>query len=482
MIDQLLVSKRPRSRRRGVVCAAALLGLILEGSTAFGQQQARAAANSDLSSALEAATRLASPAVVEIFTTTFSANTGPVPRSADLVAAQRGSGSGVIVDPDGYIVTNAHVVRGAQRLRVELQTPTSGRSILASRSRVVTGQVVGVDAETDLAVVKIDAQNLPALAFGDSDGLSAGQLVIALGSPLGLHNSVSLGIVSAVARQLEPESPMIYVQTDASINPGSSGGPLVDLRGRLVGINTLIASRGGGNEGLGFAAPSNIVRAVYEQIRKNGQVRRGDIGVRAQTLTPELAAGLGLPSDRGVVLSDVLPGTPGARAGLQTGDVVLTLDGKPMENGRQLQVNLYRRAVGDIVSLEVLRDGKTLKVPVTVAERYNAFTGVPALLDPRENLVARLGILAVDLDKRISELVPVLRVAAGVVVASTVAGAIDAREGGLAPGDVIYAVNKKRVMDVKELRAMVDAMKPGDPVVLHLERRGELMYLAFTIE
>jgi serine protease Do len=198
-------------------------------------------------------------------------------------------------------------------------------------------------------------------------------------------------------------------------------------------------------------------------------------------LTPELAAGLGLSSDRGVIFADVLPGTPGARAGLLTGDVVLTLDGKPMENGRQLQVNLYRRAVGDIVSLEVVRDGHTLKVPVTIAERYNSLMGVPSL-DPRENLVSRLSILAVDLDKRMSDLIPVLRVAAGVVVASTVAGAIDAREGGLAAGDVIYAVNKKRVMDVKELRETLDAMKPGDPVVLHLERRGELMYLAFTIE
>ena len=190
------------------------------------------------------------------------------PRTADLVTTQRASGSGVIVDRDGYIVTNAHVVRGAQRLRVEVPLPTIGQSILARRSRTVSGQIVGIDLETDLAVIKIDERDLPALAFGDSDELKAGQVVLALGSPLGLHNSVSLGVISAVARQLEPESPMIYVQTDASINPGSSGGPLVDVSGRLVGINTLIVSRAGGNEGLGFAAPSNIVRTVYEQIRK----------------------------------------------------------------------------------------------------------------------------------------------------------------------------------------------------------------------
>ena len=220
----------------------------------------------------------------------------------------------------------------------------------------MSGEIVGLDLETDLAVVKVGERNLPALSFGDSDALNAGQLVLAVGSPLGLHNSVSLGVVSAVARQLEPESPMIYVQTDASINPGSSGGALVDVRGRLVGINTMIVSRTGGSEGLGFAAPSNIVRTVCEQIRTFGRVRRGDIGIRAQTVTPELASGLSLPDEYHVILSDVVPGNPADVAGLRTGDLVITLDGKRMENGRQLQVNLYRRLIGDAVSFEVFRN------------------------------------------------------------------------------------------------------------------------------
>src|SRR5687768_12621219 len=263
----------------------------------------------DLSQTLTATTRLVTPAVVEIFATSYATGDGVVARSADLISTQRASGSGVIVDADGYIITNAHVVRGAQRLRVELSIPSDGRSILRTRGRSVSGQIVGIDVETDLAVVKIDERNLPALTFGDSDELSAGQLVLAFGSPLGLNNSVSLGVISSVARQLEPESPMIYLQTDASINPGSSGGPLVDVRGRLMGINTLIVSQTGGNDGLSFAAPSNIVRAVYDQIRKFGRVRRGEIGIRAQTVTPELAAGLQLPRATGVVLADVLPGS-----------------------------------------------------------------------------------------------------------------------------------------------------------------------------
>jgi serine protease Do len=471
-----------RGSRSGVL-AAVFVSLILHASWAPGQTKPGLVTTaSDLSSSLEATARLVGPAVVQIFTTLYTPGAGVVPRTADLVTTERASGSGVIVDPDGYIVTNAHVVRGAQRLRVELPVPAAGQSILATRSRTVSGQIVGIDLETDLAVIKVDARGLPALTFGDSDELKPAQMVLALGSPLGLQNSVSLGVVSAVARQLEPESTMIYVQTDASINPGSSGGPLVDLRGRLVGINTLILSQAGGNEGLGFAAPSNIVRAVYEQIRKNGRVRRGDIGIRAQTVTPALAAGLNLARDYGVVLADVTPGGPAARAGLQSGDLVVALDGKPMENGRQLQVSLYRRLVGDVVSLDILRDGQSMKVPVAMVERQDPLAGLSASTDPRQNLVPRLGILAVNLDRRISEMLPVLRVTSGVVVASTVAGALDARDGGLAAGDVIYSVNRTQVLGLTHLRAMIDGLKTGDPVVLQLERRGELMYLAFTVE
>ncbi len=419
--------------------------------------------------------------MVEIFATSYAAGDGVVARTGDLVSTQRASGSGVLVDPTGYIVTNAHVVRGAQRLRVELSLPEDGRSILRTRARSVAGRLVGLDLETDLAVIKIDEQNLPAVTFGDSDELSAGQLALAFGSPLGLNNSVSLGVISSVARQLQPESPMIYVQTDASINPGSSGGPLVDVRGRLIGTNTLIVSQTGGNDGLGFAAPSNIVRAVYEQIRKFGRVRRGEIGIRAQTVTPELATGLQLPRDYGVILADVLPGSPAAQAGLRPGDLVVSLDGKPMENGRQLHVNLYSRLIGDVIALQVLRDGQALNIAVAMTERSDPFSGL-ATPDPRQNLLPRLGILGVDLDQRIASMIPVLRVKSGVVVASTAARGIDAREGGLAAGDVVYAVNRKPVGSLNELRTALDQFKSGDAIVLHLERRGELMLLAFTVE
>jgi serine protease Do len=464
--------------------AAWALCLLLGAPVALAQAQTTraAVAGADLSAVLEATTRTVAPAVVEIFTTTYAPGEGVVPHTADLVSTQRASGSGVIVDPDGYIVTNAHVVRGAQRIRVDLPLAATGRSILARRSRSVSAQVVGIDLETDLAVIRVGERNLPALTFADSDAVNAGQLVLAFGSPLGLSNSVTLGVVSAVARQLEPESAMIYVQTDAPINQGSSGGALVDVRGRLVGINTLILSQAGGNEGLGFAAPSNIVRAVFEQIRKTGVVRRGDIGVRAQTVTPVLAAGLGLGRDDGAVVADVHPGSTAARAGVRPGDLVLALDNKPIENGRQLHVGLYRHVVGDIITLDIVRDGAPMKFPVAVGERRDPLAGLTDATDPQQNVVPRLGILGVSLTPRLAALVPIVRVRSGVLVASTVAGALDSRDGGLAPGDVVFAVNRTQVAGLAELRAALDALKPGDPVVLHLEREGGLLYLSFSME
>ena len=462
--------------------AAAVLLVLL--STAHAQERTplkdvRSLADFDAS--IEALVRTVNPSVVQVFTTALAPLSGVVTNQADLVTTQRGSGSGVIVDAEGYIVTNAHVVRGASRIRVEIPTETGGKSLLARRSRVVPARVIGVDDETDLAVLRVEERGLAALPFGDSDDLRAGQMVLAFGSPLGLQNSVSLGIVSAAARQLEPESPMVYIQTDASINQGNSGGPLVDARGRLMGINTLILAGAPSTAAPGFAAPSNIVRAVFEQIRKTGRVRRGEIGVRAQTVTPILAAGLGLKRDEGAVLSDVAPGSPADRAGLSVGDLVLTLDGKPIENGRQLHVNLYRRAVGDTVRLEVLRGDQPTTVTVSVTERADSLSAAMLPSDPRDNVVGRLGILAATLDPKLAAVLP-LRSRAGVVVASASATVLDTDNGGLLPGDVIHAVNGQWISDLAALRAAVDGAKPGASVVLQIERRGVLMYLAFTVE
>ena len=434
-----------------------------------------------MSEALEAVVDRVKPGVVQILATGYAAGTkGTEP----LLAKQRATGSGVILAPDGYILTNAHVVAGARRLQVMLSSlpagPPSARSVLRAQGRVVGARLVGTDEETDLAVLKVDEPGLLALTLADSETLRQGQIVLAVGSPLGLENSVSLGIVSAVARQLEPESPMIYVQTDASINPGNSGGPLVDVEGRVVGINTLILSQSGGNEGIGFAAPSNIASNVFDQIRKTGRVSRGEIGLRAQTVTPELAKGLGLPRDWGVVAADVTPNGPSAEAGLQIGDVVTTLDGKAMENARQLNVNLYRKPEGTRVILEVLRGADARRYVVTVRERSDDMSQLATLVTPERNVVARLGILALDLDDTIAPRLPALRARAGVVVAASTGES--ANSDPLRPGDVIYALNGKPVTGIEALRAALGDLKPGDPVVLLAQRGTELRYVTIAPE
>ncbi len=439
----------------------------------------------DLSEYFQALAERVSPAVVQILATGYQPlQQGDAPGTGLLTRRQVG-GSGVILDPNGYIITNLHVVDGAGRIRVRLPIPVAeefpGQSILRPQGRVVGAQIVGTDRETDLAVLRVQETGLPYLDLGDSDDVRTGQLVFAFGSPLGLENSVTMGIVSAVARQLRVEDLMIYIQTDAPINPGNSGGPLVSADGRVVGINTLILSQGGGSEGIGFAAPSNIVRNVYEQIKLTGYVRRGEIGVHAQTITPTLAGGLGLNRDWGAVIGDVYPGSPAEQAGLQIGDIILSVEGKVMENGRQFHVNLYGRPVGQRVGIEVLRVGQMLKFQVPVYERSDDTNRFSFMVSPDENLVPRLGILAIDLTPQAVALLPGLRARSGVVVAARSPDAIYGRVA-LAPGDVIHALNGKPITSLAQLRKAIESIGVGQPVVLQVERRGRLEYIAFEIE
>jgi serine protease Do len=357
----------------------------------------------------------------------------------------------------------------------------SGRSILRRRGRMAGAKVVAIDQETDIAVVKVEARGLPALPFGDSDALQSGQLVLAFGSPLGLESSVTMGVVSAVARQLTPEDPMIYIQTDATINPGNSGGALVDTEGRLVGINTLIYSQSGGSEGIGFAAPSNIVRNVFAQIRKYGRVRRGEIGATSQTITPLMAEALGLTFDAGVILSDVAAGGPAAKAGLQPGDVVLALDGKPMENGRQFRINVYTRGIGEHVSLDVRRGARSLTMRVPVAERSNDGGQLEALIGSQQ-VIRPLGIVGLDLTPPVAALLPPVRRDKGAVVARVTPETPYSQQGRLEIGDVIYAFNGRDVAGVEALKAAAATLKPGAASVLLIERGSTLMYLAFRME
>lgn len=439
-----------------------------------------------LSDSFESLAEQVSPSVVQIFSTGYSSGAGPANAAVGgLLTNQRSSGSGVILDPEGYIITNAHVVTGALRLQVLLAnvaTPGApASSILKMKGKVVPATVVGIDEETDLAVLKVSAGALPSMELGNSDLLKPGQIVLAFGSPLGLENSVSMGVVSAVARQLRPEDPMIYIQTDAPINPGNSGGPLVDTEGRVVGINTSILSQSGGNEGIGFAAPSNIVRNVFNQIRKIGRVRRGEIGVFAQTITPSLAAGLGLSQNWGVILGDVSPRSPAERAGLQAGDIILSIDGKPVENGRQFDVNLYRRSEADSITLEVLRGQEKLMVPVSVIVREDEPNYFSGKITPDGNLISKLGVFVIELDDEIAAKIPSLRKQYGVVIAARTADA-PYWAGQFQPGDVIHAVNSTLITGLAQFRSRINELKSAESVVLQIERSGKLFYVSFELQ
>jgi serine protease Do len=438
---------------------------------------------SQISRSFEQLSLQVSPAVVQVIVSGYAPST--ISNSQTVLSKQRSGGSGVIVDPSGYIITNAHVVEGAQRVQVLLASritaPASQSSILKARPRAVDAHVLAVDSETDLAFLKIEETGLPALTLSDSDSLQQGQLVFAFGSPLGLENSVTMGIVSAVARQLEPDHPMIYVQTDTAINPGNSGGPLVNTSGEVVGINTLILSQSGGNEGLGFAAPSNIVRAIYGQVRKRGVILRGEIGVRAQSITPLLAEALELPQDWGVIAGDVEPGGPADIAGLAAGDVILALDGKVMENGRQFQVNLYRYAIGDVVHLDVLRGHEQKTVQVAVLERTKDPERFRRMVSRERNLIPQLGLLAIGLSRELATMLPPLRKPDGVIVAALVADG-PYWKSEFQTGDVIHAVNRAPIGDLPDLRKALQPVKSGDPVAVQIERDGELSYVVFQFE
>jgi serine protease Do len=464
--------------------ASGLLGAVLGVSSLDAQPSAsaQAARNSsvslrDLSSSLEELATRVRPAVVQIFSTGYATAQESEGTNASLLSTQRSTGSGVILSEDGYIVTNNHVVQGARKIEVRLAKRNPDRA----RESTMPAKLIGTDRQTDLAVIKVDRTDLPRLVLGDSNDLHQGQVAMAFGNPLGLEGSVSMGIISSVARQLKADDPMAYVQTDAPINPGNSGGPLVDTDGQVIGINTFIFTQSGGSEGLGFAIPSNVVRSVYEQVRKDGHVHRGQIGMVAQSITPVMARGLGLPQDWGVIASDVAPGGPAAKAGLKPGDIVTTLNGRPMEDAPQLQTAIYRLKLDDTVSLTALREGQTLEFTVPVIESDDDPQRFADMVNPEENLVPKLGILGIEISEKLAGMLPDLRHEYGIAVAARSSN-VPYSGGALEIGDVIYEINRTPTVTIKTLRDTLDAMKPGDDVVLQVERNGKLMYVTLELE
>jgi serine protease Do len=438
-----------------------------------------------VNTALEDLAARVSPAVVQIQTTGYgplSENDSDRGRTA-LIVRQHAVGSGVIVDANGYIMTNAHVVEGAHRIRVALpmSSTRSPTNTPVGRRQLFDAKVLGVHKESDLALLKIDQTDLPTLSLEQPQNIRVGQMVLAVGSPEGLQNSVTMGVISAVARQADPTKSLNYIQTDAPINPGNSGGPLVDMNGHVVGINTFILTQSGGSEGLGFAIPARVVNFVYQSLRKYGHVHRVEIGAGAQEITPTLADGLGLPQSWGVIVDDVTPDGPAASAGLQVQDIIITADDRPIETMSALTAATYLHNPDKPVKLEILRgkEKKTLYVPAV--EKHDQMDLLMDASDPAKSLVSRLGILVVDISDQIRSAIGTVRLAGGVVVVGRAANLI-VSDSGLQTGDIIHSLNGKPIDSVESLRAAVHVLKSGDAVVLQIERDGGLQYLPFEME
>jgi serine protease Do len=436
-----------------------------------------------LNDSIEALVRHVSPSVVQIVATGYRSTEENNRGQADVVIGrQRAIGSGVIMDPEGYILTNAHVVNGAQQ--IEVIVPSPGTAAVPpdadARGQTYQARLVGVTREIDLAVLKIDAHGLPALALRASIVPRQGEMVFAFGSPEGLRNTVTMGVVSSVARQPDPDSPLVYVQTDTPINPGNSGGPLVDADGGLVGINTFMLSSSGGNQGLGFAIPAGVVAFAYPQLLKYGHVHQPEIGAILQTITPELAAGLHLQRDFGAIVSDVVPGGPADTAGLKIQDIILSVDGAPAESLPLFNHNLYLHGSGEHAKIEVLRGSNRVQLDVPLIERPHKADSLVDTADPVKNLIRLLGILGIELNLDLARDLPALRIPTGVIVAAKTLGAADG-EVPLETGDVIHAINGTTITTLAELRDALAKLKPGDAVALLVERYTQLIYVSFLL-
>jgi serine protease Do len=382
---------------------------------------------------------------------------------------EHGIGSGIIVTPDGYIVTNNHVIQGATQIRVTLND-----------RRVLSAKLIGADPLTDLAVIKINEKNLPCIAWGDSTKLHPGQTVLAFGNPFGnFPFTVTRGIVSALDRpnpySNDRRKPGAFIQTDAAINPGNSGGPLVDARGELIGINTFIITGGSGSfAGAGFAITSQIVKATADELIKTGAIHHGYLGISMNDVTPENASFFNLPDATGAIVSQVTPDSPAGHAGLKSGDVLRDLNGKEIVNGGALQVAVSQVAPGTSISLGILRDGKPEKVTVKVGE-FHANTEVAENSDSSAGHAGKIGIAVANLTPDVRQQLNVPAQVNGAAVESVKPGS-PAEDAGLTPGDVILEVNRHPVQNADTFASQVHSAPAGKDILLLVWSRGGATY------
>jgi serine protease Do len=438
----------------------------------------------DLNRSLEGVVSKVSPAVVQIVVTGYGPSEDHGHTDTARIVRQHATGTGIILDPDGYIITNAHVVEGAQRIKVILPPPASDSPIELQpihAGQILEAKLLGTHKQSDLALLKVDATHLPTAALRSDVRVHQGELVFAIGTPEGLRNTVTMGVVSSLARQLDPDKPMVYIQTDASLNPGNSGGPLVDIDGNVIGINTLMLSEGGGSEGLGFAIPAAIVNFDYQNLRKSGRVQRVALGLRTQNITPTLATGLGLARSWGAVVSDIRSEGAAEAAGLQLNDIILAIDGKKILGLPDVVMALYVHPPDRVLKLDVLRGETPMSFYVAVKvyhESIDALADIPGL---QKRLVRKLNVFVADLDGNVKPLLEDTRSESGVVVVAQLSGS-NSMDTGLETGDIIRAVDRTALQTTSQFEALVHNLSPGDPVVLQVERKGKLQYLAFEME
>ncbi|MGA9061840.1 MAG: DegQ family serine endoprotease [Terracidiphilus sp.] len=397
-----------------------------------------------------------------LFRQFFGGQFGPQEQQP-LTERESSLGSGVIVSPDGYILTNNHVISGASDIEVFTQNRKKYKA-----------QLVGTDSRTDIAVLKIDAADLPTLALGDSAKLKVGDLVFAIGDPFGIGETATMGIVSATGRALGGaiEHYEDFIQTDAAINPGNSGGALIDLHGNLIGINTAIISGGGGNEGIGFAIPVNMARDVMDQIVAHGKVIRGYLGVSIQSVNPDIAKAFGLSQGGGALIGDATPGGPADKAGLQRGDIILELNGASVSGPDDLSLRISEMSPGSVAHLQIFRNGRTQQVNVTLGVFPES--GQPG--HPVAGAASALqGLQVENLTPGLAQQLGLPSALTGVVVTG-VDPSSAAAAAGIQHGDVIEEVDRKPVHNVEEYQRAV-AGKANQPVLLLLSRGGATLFV-----
>ncbi len=380
---------------------------------------------------------------------------------------ERSLGSGVIVSTDGYIVTNNHVVEKADEIKVTLFD-----------RRVLKGRIVGADSKTDVAIIRIDADSLPVLTWGDSEKLQVGEFVLAIGSPYGLSNTVTMGIISAVGRaNVGIADYEDFIQTDAAINPGNSGGPLVNISGELIGINTAIFSRTGGYQGIGFAVPSNMVRSVMDQLIQKGKVTRGWIGVTIQELTPELAQQFGLKRSKGALVSDVVKDGPAAKAGIMRGDIITEFNGKDVKDVSGLRNLVSQSKAGSSIALKLLRAGKELTITVTIVELPREVAEVAPEAVPEEAETKMLtGLVVMDLSREIIRQLGFNKEEKGVVVVKVEPGS-PADEAEIKKGDIIKEINRREIENLATYNSVLKSLNEQESLLLFINRSGKRFYV-----